>query len=77
MAGSSHSRRSSLRTLEHRDFALFFAGNLLSNCGTWFQNIALALLVYRWTKSSFWVGVSNFAQFTQLPRSRTEGSPRS
>lgn len=60
---SSTSRRSSLRALRHRDFALFFAGNLLSNCGTWFQNIALALLVYRLTRSPFWVGVVNFAQF--------------
>lgn len=56
-------RRSSLRALRHRDFALFFTGNLLSNCGTWFQNIALALLVYRLTHSPFWVGVVNFAQF--------------
>ncbi len=56
-------RRSSLRALGHRDFALFFIGNLVSNCGTWFQNIAQALLVYRLTHSSFWVGAANFAQF--------------
>lgn len=56
-------RRSSVRALRHRDFALFFTGNLLSNCGTWFQNIALALLVYRLTHSPFWVGAANFAQF--------------
>ena len=54
---------SALRALRHRDFALFFGGNLLSNCGTWFQNIALALLVFRLTHSSFWVGAVNFAQF--------------
>lgn len=59
----SAARRSSLRALRHPNFAIFFSGNLLSNCGTWFQNIALALLVYRLTKSSFWVGVVNFAQF--------------
>jgi MFS family permease len=56
-------RRSSLRALKHTSFAVYFAGNLLSNCGTWFQNIALALLVYRLTQSTFWVGVVNFAQF--------------
>ncbi len=49
-----------LRVLRHRDFLLFFGGNLLSNCGTWFQNIALALLVFRLTRSSFWVGAVNF-----------------
>lgn len=63
MPPSPSRRRSSLRALEHRDFALFFAGNLLSNCGTWFQNIAVTLLVYRLTHSAFWVGVANFAQF--------------
>jgi MFS family permease len=59
----TRSRRSSLRALKHRSFAVFFVGNLLSNCGTWFQNIALALLLYRLTRSSFWVGAVNFAQF--------------
>lgn len=57
------SRRSSLRALKHPSFALYFTGNLLSNCGTWFQNIALALLAFRLTRSTFWVGVVNFAQF--------------
>src|SRR5437868_12022621 len=52
-----------LRLLGDRNFAPYFVGNLLSNCGTWFQNIAQALLVYRLTKSSFLVGVVNFAQF--------------
>ena len=58
-----NARRSSLRALKHWNFAVFFSGNLLSNCGTWFQNIALALLMYRLTRSSFWVGAVNFAQF--------------
>lgn len=58
MASPNGSRRSSLRALRHLNFALFFSGNLLSNCGTWFQNIALALLVYRLTGSSFWVGAA-------------------
>src|SRR5438309_4355959 len=51
------------RLLGDRNFAPYFVGNLLSNCGTWFQNIAQALLVYRLTKSTFLVGVVNFAQF--------------
>lgn len=59
----AQSNGSAVRALRHRNFAVFFSGNLLSNCGTWFQNIALALLVYRLTKSSLWVGVVNFAQF--------------
>lgn len=55
--------RSSLRVLGQRNFAPYFVGNLLSNCGTWFQAIAQALLVYRLTGSSFMVGLVNFAQF--------------
>lgn len=66
MAESSPRRRSSLRVLRHRDFALYFGGSLLSNSGTWFQNIAQVLLVYRLTHSSFWVGVVSFAQFAGI-----------
>ena len=54
---------SPLRLLRVRNFWPYFAGNLLSNCGTWFQNIAQAILVYRLTHSTFLVGVVNFAQF--------------
>ena len=53
----------SLRILRERNFALYFAGNLASNCGTWFQVIAQSLLVYRLTQSTFLVGVTNFAMF--------------
>ncbi|MBV8690576.1 MAG: MFS transporter, partial [Actinobacteria bacterium] len=53
----------SLRLLRDRNFGPYLTGNLLSNCGTWFQNLAQSLLVYRLTKSTFMVGVVNFAQF--------------
>ena len=49
--------------LRLRNFWPYFAGNLLSNCGTWFQNIAQAILIYRLTGSTFLVGVVNFSQF--------------
>jgi MFS family permease len=62
MARGSRSR-SPLRLLRARNFWPYFAGNLCSNCGTWFQNIAQAILVYRLTHSTFLVGVVNFAQF--------------
>jgi MFS family permease len=54
---------SSLRVLAQRNFGPYFVGNLLSNCGTWFQNIAQALLIYRLTGSTFMVGLSSFSQF--------------
>src|SRR5919202_1111466 len=52
-----------MQALRNRNFWPYFAGNLCSNCGTWFQNIAQAILIYRLTHSSFLVGVVNFAQF--------------
>jgi MFS family permease len=54
---------SGLGVLRDRNFWPYFAGNLLSNCGTWFQNLAQTLLVYRLTGSTLAVGVVNFSQF--------------
>jgi MFS family permease len=55
--------RTGARVLLDRNFGPFFVGNLLSNCGTWVQNIAQALLVFRLTGSNLLVGVVNFSQF--------------
>lgn len=62
MTGSSAPRKTS-DVLKDRNYWPFFVGNLTSNCGAWFQNIAQALLVYRLTGSSLMVGLVNFAQF--------------
>ena len=50
-----------VRALRHPDFRLFWTGNLLSNCGTWMQNIALGWLVLELSNSAFWLGVVGFA----------------
>src|SRR5256885_6909982 len=63
MMSRERRRRSTLHVIAQRNFALYFAGNLASNCGTWFQVIAQSLLVYRVTSSTFLVGVTNFAMF--------------
>jgi MFS family permease len=52
-----------LRVLRDRNFWPYFVGNLTSNCGSWFQNLAQALLIFRLTHSTLLVGVVNFAQF--------------
>jgi MFS family permease len=52
-----------LAVLRDGNFWPYFVGNLLSNCGTWFQNLAQALLVWRLTGSTLLVGTVNFAQF--------------
>ena len=47
--------------LRHRDFRLFWAGNFLSNVGTWMQNVAQGWLVLQITNSAFWLGMVGFA----------------
>ncbi|MEX0705443.1 MAG: MFS transporter [Nitriliruptoraceae bacterium] len=49
--------------LFQRNFGAFFTASMLSNVGTWLQNIAAGLLVYDLTRSTLAVGVVNFAQF--------------
>ncbi len=50
-----------LRALTHRNFQLFFGGQLLSLTGTWMQNVAQAWLVYKMTGSSLMLGTVGFA----------------
>jgi MFS family permease len=50
-----------LRALTHRNFQLFFGGQLLSLTGTWMQNVAQAWLVYSMTGSSLMLGTVGFA----------------
>lgn len=53
------------RALRHRNYKLFFSGQLVSLVGTWMQQVAEAWLVYRLTNSSVLLG---FAAFTsQIP----------
>ena len=49
--------QASLRAFRHRDYRLFFAGQLISLVGTWMQTIAQAWLVYRLTGSETLLGV--------------------
>ena len=43
--------------LRHRDFRLFLGGQLVSQCGTWVQTVALGWLVLQLTDSAFAVGL--------------------
>jgi MFS family permease len=54
-----------LRALRHRNFQLFFGGQIISLTGTWMQSVAQAWLVYSITKSSFLLGAVGFA--SQIP----------
>jgi MFS family permease len=47
----------------HRNYRLFFAGQLISLVGTWMQNVALAWFVVELTRSPLAVGVLAFCRF--------------
>lgn len=50
-----------LRAFRHRNYRLFFSGQLLSLIGTWIQQLATGWLVYRLTGSAWLLGVTAFA----------------
>ena len=60
--------RAAFRLLRQRDFGPYFVGNAVSSSGTWFQNLAAALLVYRLAQhdKALLLGVLNFAQFAAI-----------
>src|SRR5712672_4616287 len=53
------------RALQHRNFQLFFAGQLVSLIGTWMQSTAQLWLVYKMTNSPALLGIFGFAN--QIP----------
>ena len=64
-AGSLSRFSLAVRALRHRNFQLFFSGQLISLIGTWMQNVAQSWLVYRLTGSSLLLGSVGFA--SQIP----------
>jgi MFS family permease len=54
-----------LRALQHRNYQLFFSGQIISLTGTWMQSVAESWLVYRLTGSAALLGVAAFA--SQIP----------
>jgi MFS family permease len=49
------------RALRHRNYRLFFSGQIISLVGTWMQSVAQSWLVYRLTGSSLLLGLVGFA----------------
>jgi MFS family permease len=58
--------RSLFRSLRHRNFRLFWSGQLVSLIGTWMQTVAQAWLVLDLTGSSFKLGVVSALQFLPM-----------
>ena len=59
-------RSGAFRALRHRNYRLYFFGQLVSLAGTWMQSAAQAWLVLKLTNSSLMLGVVSFAQFTPI-----------
>ncbi len=56
-------RPRTFQSLQHRNFRLFFFGQLISNSGNWLTTVALVLLVLHRTNSGFAVGLITACQF--------------
>src|SRR5262249_47870635 len=50
-----------LRSLAHRNYRLYFAGQGVSLIGTWMQQVAMSWLVFQMTQSSFQLSIVLFA----------------
>jgi MFS family permease len=55
--------RTRFRALRHRNFRLFWTGQLVSLIGTWMQTVAQGWLMHRLTSSAFMLGLLGFLQF--------------
>lgn len=51
------------RALRHRNFRLYWSGQLVSLIGTWMQSVAQGWLMHRLTSSAFMLGLLSFVQF--------------
>ena len=64
-SGNVSALKNILRTLGMRDFRLYFLGQSVSLIGTWMQQYAQGLLVFKLTNSSFYLGLDS--ALGQLP----------
>src|SRR4051812_34486287 len=62
-SATSQGLRHAVRAFRHRDFTIFWSGALVSNTGSWVQNLAVPFVLYELTKSATWVGLATFTQF--------------
>src|SRR2546425_13323840 len=63
---ASAPRPARLGALRHRDFRLFWIGQLVSQIGTWMQSVAQAWLVLELTRSPLQLGIVSALQFTPV-----------
>jgi MFS family permease len=66
VSASTSPRPARLAALRHRDFRLFWSGQLVSLIGTWMQSVGQAWLVLELTGSPFHLGLVTALQFTPI-----------
>jgi MFS family permease len=66
VSGSGSRLPAGLRAFRHRDFRLFWSGQLVSLIGTWMQSVAQSWLVLELTNSPLRLGVVGALQFTPM-----------
>ena len=66
MSAAASPRPARLAALRHRDFRLFWSGQLVSLIGTWMQSVGQAWLVLELTGSPFHLGLVTALQFTPI-----------
>ena len=55
--------RHGMQAFRHREFRIFFFGAMVSNTGSWLQNLAVPFVLFELTGQALWVGLAGFAQF--------------
>jgi len=63
---STTPKRARLAAFQHRDFRLFWSGQLVSLIGTWMQSVGQAWLVLELTGSAFQLGLVTALQFAPV-----------
>jgi len=63
------------QSLRHRNYRLFFFGQLVSNTGNWLTTVALTLLVLQLTGSGLAVGLMTIKASCPAPISRNIPNP--
>src|SRR5260221_8563169 len=61
VAPTTRAAEGTFRSLRHRNFQLYFGGQLISVAGTWMQAVAQAWLVYEISHSDLTLGIVGFA----------------
>jgi MFS family permease len=65
-AGTPRGLSGAFRAMRHRNFRLFFGGQLTSLIGTWMQTVAQAWLVLKLTNSPMMLGLVSFARYAPM-----------